>query len=398
MPGFKVLIIHSANELFGADLVLLRVVDTLQPAGWQLTVLLPNDLPYQGELERELQKRNCPVRVMPLGILRRKYLSPWKLPGYSWQLFRAVGAVRRLIKTEGIELVYSATSAVWCGALAALRAGRPHVWHLHEIVQKPRWFSRLLAAALNRWADRVIAVSRPVRDFWTGVQPALANKLVVIHNGLDLPFYDQPRDRPADRAALGIAKDEVLIGCLGRIGSWKGQEFLLDALAQLRSRHPELKFKCLLGGGGIPGQDQARADLEARIRQLGLGPLTVFKPFSPDVRPWLNALDVMAVPSLRPDPFPTVLLEAMAARLPVVATNHGGPTEMVVPGETGFLVEPGDVPGLAAALRTLILDPALRARQGTAGRLRLEREYSLARFQESIRRLFSACLSLAAEV
>lgn len=388
----KLLIIHSANELFGADLVLLRVVDTLQPAGWQLLVLLPNDLPYQGELERELRKRGCPVRVMPLGILRRKYLSPWKLPGYAWQLFQAVGAVRRLIEAEGIQLVYSVTSAVWCGALAARQTRRPHIWHLHEIVLKPRWFSRLLAAALRRWADRVIAVSRPVRDFWTGVRPALDRTLVVVHNGLDLSFYDQPRSRPADREALGIAPEEVLIGCLGRIGSWKGQEFLLEALAALRARHPELRFKCLLGGGGVPGQDQARADLEARIRRLKLESVTVFKPFSPDVRPWLNAMDVMVVPSLRPDPFPTVLLEAMAARLPVIATNHGGPTEMVVPGETGFLVEPGDVPGLAAALRGLLLDPALRERQGAAGRMRLEREYGLARFQESIRRLFASCL------
>lgn len=390
----KLLIIHSANELFGADLVLLRVVDTLQPAGWQLLVLLPNDLPYQGELERELRKRNCPVRVMPLGILRRKYLSPLKFPGYAWQLFRAVGAVKRLIEAEGIQLVYSVTSAVWCGALAARQTRRPHIWHLHEIVQKPRWFSRLLAAALHRWADHVIAVSRPVRDFWVGIRPALDRKLAVIHNGLDLSFYDQPRNRPADREALGIAPEETLIGCLGRIGSWKGQEFLLAALAELRARHPELRFKCFLGGGGIPGQDQARLDLEAHIQKLGLEPVTVFKPFSPDVRPWLNALDVMVVPSLRPDPFPTVLLEAMAARLPVVATNHGGPTEMVVPGETGFLVEPGDVPGLAAALRTLMLDPALRGRQGAAGRMRLEREYGLARFQESIRRLFSSCLEV----
>lgn len=382
----KILVIHSSNELFGSDLVLLRAVDVLLQSGWAPLVLLPDDLPYTGLLSQELQERRCPVRSLELGILRRKYLKPLRLPAYLGQLFLAVLKVRNLIRQERAEVVYSATSAVLCGALAARLAKCRHVWHVHEVLARPRLLVRLLGWMLFKFSEQVIAVSRAVAAHWSQVEPRLAEKIRVIYNGLDLGYYTEPRSRPADRKALHLSNNDVLIGCLGRIGSWKGQEVLLQALARVQPHAPQVK--CLLAGSTVPGEENKIAALKQLIQGPGLGSKVMLRDFQKDIRPWLNAMDIMAVPSVKPDPFPTVTLEAMAFSLPVVAANHGGLPEMVAEGETGYLTPPGDAEALAAAILKLAQDRKLRQRMGAAGRKRLEKLFPLQKFQREIMHVF----------
>jgi glycosyltransferase involved in cell wall biosynthesis len=112
----------------------------------------------------------------------------------------------------------------------------------------------------------------------------------------------------------------------------------------------------------------------------------------PNAREVLAAFDIFILPSTQPDPFPTVILEAMSAGIPVIATAHGGPLEMVVDGETGLLVPPGDPAALAAAIELLLLDAPKRKAMGDAGRRRIENEFALDTSLNRVQQVYSATL------
>ncbi len=387
MPG-KLLVIHSSNEMFGSDQVLLRTVLALKGDGWQPLVLLPNDLAYTGELSRELERRKIPLRTLPLGILRRKYLQPWRAPAYFLTLLRAVLKVRRIVRAEGVTVVYSATGAVLCGALAAALSRKPHVWHLHEIPVRPRALVKILGWIYGAFSRRLIAVSQAVADHWVGMNRGLRDKMTVIHNGVDLRYYSQGRQRGAVRRGLGLRADEVLVGCLGRIGTWKGQEIFLQALARLDKNRGRVRG--LIAGGTLPGEEHKLQELRDQIQDLGLEHRVIIRDFQKDVRPILQALDLVAVPSVKPEPFGMVILEAMAFGLPVIATNTGGSPEVVVDGQTGYLVPPDDAQALAAAIETLRQSPQRRRLFGQAGRKRVTAYFSLPKYQKRVIELFAS--------
>ena len=141
----------------------------------------------------------------------------------------------------------------------------------------------------------------------------------------------------------------------------------------------------------MPGQEAHARDLERLAGELGLGDRVRFAGWRygpadmPDV---FRALSVLALPSKEPEPFGLVLLEAMACGVPVVATDHGGPSEICVAGETGLLVPPGDSGALAEALSSLLRDPARAEALGRAGRERWEREFGLDVFYEATQKVY----------
>jgi glycosyltransferase involved in cell wall biosynthesis len=335
-----------------------------------------------------LRKRDCQVEVPDLAIMRRQYFSPAKILPFAWDLLNAARRVARMGRTENFSVLYSATSAVLVGALGAKIVGRPHVWHLHEIIEKPRWFARGLAWLMARLAAKVVAVSGSVQEFWFGIEPRLRQNMLVIHNGLDLAYYDQPQDRKAARAKLGCEEHEVLIGCLGRIGTWKGQEVLLAALVELRQK--KIPFRALVAGGTIPGQGKKFQEFKELIFSQDLQDRVSLLEFQIDTRPWLAAMDILVCPSVKPDPFPTVVLEGMAFALPVVATKLGGLIEMVADGDTGFLIPPQDSTSLAQRLEVLITQPELRKRMGKQGRQVLVCKFPLTKFEKQIQETINA--------
>jgi glycosyltransferase involved in cell wall biosynthesis len=386
MPG-KLLVIHSSNEMFGSDQVLLRTVLTLKRAGWQPLILLPNDLAYTGDLSRELIRQDIPVRILPLGILRRKYLRPLRVVAYGVSLLWAMWTITRIIRAEKIKVVYSATGAVVSGALAAAWTRRPHVWHIHEIPLRPRWMVKLLGHFYAAFSSRLIAVSRAVLEHWCRIDRRMPEKMTVIHNGVDVKHYSSFGRRAALRRRLGAGPEEVLVGCLGRIGTWKGQEVLLQALARMGAGGRRVKG--IIAGGTLPGEEFKLQTLRDQIRTLGLGRRAVLHEFQKDVRPILEVLDIVVVPSVKPEPFGMVILEAMAFGLPVIATNIGGSPEVVVDGHTGYLVPPNDPQALADTIQTLARSARQRERFGQAGRRRVTAFFSLKRYQDHVVRFFA---------
>jgi glycosyltransferase involved in cell wall biosynthesis len=248
----------------------------------------------------------------------------------------------------------------------------------------PRWVNRLFARQMNTLSDRVLVVSDAVRRHWVSILPALDEKIVVVHNAI--------RPEPFDIATVGTIRrelripDEVaVIIVLGRIHHMKGHDVFLQALATLKASTTQ-PYRALIVGDVFSGYERLRRGLALRIRDLGLARDVVLLGCRHDVPELLIDSDLVVVPSTGPDSFPTVILEAMAAAKPVIATTTGGAVELIDDARSGFLVPPGDPQTLAAQLGLLLADAGLRRRLGRAGRARLDRLFSFDRFARELRR------------
>lgn len=365
---YRALFVHSSNELYGADNILYSLLSARDSARWDVRVILPNDVPYRGLLSAKFSASGIPWEDMKLAVLRRRYFSPFGFPRYSAFFIYSVAALLRRIRHYGFDVIHSNTTAVIPGAIAARLTRRPHVWHCHEMVVSPSFVRRMTARLAVSLSDVVIAVSEAVRQHMLADEPAATN-IRVLRNGIDLEQFFRPEERERMRIEFGFAREDVVVGTLGRISRFKGQTYLLEAASLLKDAQC-LKF--LLVGDPFVGQEDVYQEVVRRIQSWGLRDRVMLSPFRPDAPALYAGMDVSVLSSVLPDPFPTVVLEAMAAGKPVVATNWGGSREMVVDGETGYLVPVDDASVMADRLRLLAESPDLRRQMGEAGRRRAE--------------------------
>jgi glycosyltransferase involved in cell wall biosynthesis len=224
----------------------------------------------------------------------------------------------------------------------------------------------------NRAVDVVIAISEGVREALVrgGVRP---ERIRVVPSGIDPDAMRATGGAgEAHRRAWGIAPDDVLVLTLGALERRKGHAILLAATRRLAATHPRLRY--VFCGAGSE---------EAALRRLAgpLGAAVLLAGQQTDVAGCLAAADIVAMPSLK-EGLGVAALEAMAAERPVVASRAGGLVEVVVDGESGLLVAPGDAAPLAEALAVLAADPALRRRLAEAGRRRVLARYTAARMAD----------------
>ena len=346
----------------------------LDPARYRPLVVLAMD----GELREDLQAAGVEVLVRPLAVLRRAALSPGGLARIGGTLARDAGGVARLARTRGAALVHSNTSVTLGGAAAARVARIPHVWHVREIYAgfERFWqtYRRLLLTA-----DALPCVSEATR-----AQFGADARAVVLHDGLAVAPVRA--ERAAARAALGLPAGPFVCAILGRISSWKGQDVLIRALADLDG------VIALVAGDPWQGEERRLQELRALATSLGVAERVRFAGFRRDVDNVYGAADVVAVPSTQPDPLPNSALEAAAAGCCVVAAAHGGLPEIVEDGVSGCLVAPGDPAALAAALAQLRDDPGQRERLGAAAAADVRERFAPARLLARTQALYDELL------
>lgn len=291
--------------------------------------------------------------------------------------FRLGGLVRlaRLLRHRKTDVLHTHTQLApnILGRIAARLAGAKAVSHIHiESYFRPsrlvRSYHRALDNATARLCHAIVAVSEDTRRalLEQGYPPG---KVVVVHNGVDLDGL--PARAEPQRRILEVA----------RLAPVKGQRELISALPRLPGARLVLAGTDLERGGAY------QAELERHARELGVGDRVSFRGYDPRIPDLLARVDVVALPSLS-EGLPIVLLEAMAHGKPVVATPVGGTPELVVDGETGILVPPGDIGALAEALRTLLDDPQLAARMGEAGRRRVEDRFTAQQMADAVLELY----------
>lgn len=349
----RCIVVHPSDEMYGADRVLLEVLRT-RPSDVDVEVWLPTDIDYpQRQLSRALQDAGIPVRRLGLPIMRRAYLRPVRLPGLAW---RALTTSARLIAARP-SLVYLNTAAAALSAPAARLAGARVVLHLHEHIDDR---SRAVIPFL-RFAHRIIAVSSAVADV---LPAALRGRTRVVNNGFD----------SAPPTPLPSFDDGIRVVVASRWNAWKGHRVLLAAWNA--TARTDLRLEIL---GDRPPSGEA-VDVPSLVAESARADsITVIGPTS-DVRSHLDAAHVVVVPSIQPDPLPTIAIEALGAGRALLASDGGGLREIA--GESPLLVAPGDVRAWTAALDALD-EHAVRHAADTA-RARFEQLFSRDTFDRRI--------------
>jgi len=290
---------------------------------------------------------------------------------------RVYGEAKRLL--EGFELVhFNKTHPRNClPAIAAARSvGVRSIVTTEHLALPPEShvpFGRQIITGLvrytNRRVDRTIAVSELSRGMLIEHYAIQPDRIVAIRNGLDIASLDGVRDADGARRSLGLAEDAVAAVLVGRMAERKGHSFALRALPAIRERIPTFKL-VFVGEGEI--EEKLRAESQA----LGVDEHVVWAGFRRDVPDILATVDLLMLPS-EDECLPFVILEAMGARLPVVAADVGGISEQIDEGVTGHLIQPRDAEGLAEAVVSILERPDRGASLGVAGREKLEREFSV---------------------
>jgi len=313
---------------------------------------------------------------------------------FTAKLHSVTSVVRyfRLLRRERIALLHLNnsvdTGSEWM--LAAWLARVPCVTHQRGLVRRSRglhWYVRRLAA--------VVCISAAVRRDLEAAGFGYA-RLVTIFNGLDPAALKVTRSAAQVRAELGIDPASRVIGMVGNIQRWKGQDVVLRALAALRADYPNLC--CILIGAVSPNNVEDIAfhrELEASIAQLNLTGRVFLTGYRPDVPNYVNTLEILLHASVQPEPFGRVLLEGMAQRKPVIACRAGGAEEIIEDEASGLLYPPGDAGELAARIRRLLNDDAFASHIGEAGHRRLIDVFGIRRNVADTEALYRSILGIA---
>lgn len=367
--------------MYGSDRVLLQIIQGLDRSILEPVVILPLDIQYNGELSSALSNVGVETHHIKMGVLRRRYLHPLRIVKYIWFSLLGIYHIYMIARRHNAKLIHSNTSAIVGGAVAARLLQIPHLWHIHEILDQPAWLSRMIYSLVLGASTVVVAISGAVerqirhRAFNSAKYP----NIIVVWNGVDCDRFTPLTDGVKIRAALSVGDDEILFGLVGRISHWKGQELFLDALAIAIKHNPKLKAAII--GSAVAGEEWREAQLRQQVRENKLDSVVRFMPFSDNAPKIMCALDCLVLPSLLPEPFGLVLLEAMASGRPVIAAAHGGPLEIVIANSTGLLFSPGNTQALAAALERIAQDYNGRITMGKNARQRAVDTFSLTQFQ-----------------
>lgn len=296
-------------------------------------------------------------------------------------------ALRRIIIDKRIDLVHTNIRVGHDreGIVAARMAGVPCVCHIRHF-ERLNWFDRKLAETVGAFIYISESVQRSHLE--AGVP---CGEGCVVYNGLNISDFVGPLDVSLGRRSFHLTDHDLAVGIVGRLERWKGHEILLRAMTQVVDAVPNAKG--VVVGDSVPHEPHYGDELLALRGELGLGDRILFSGFRPDIPTVMSALDVVVLASVAPEPFGRVLIEAMAAGKPVVATDAGAVREIVDDGVQGLLVPPEDVSALASAIIHILTRPDLAAAMGHAGRARARDRFNEQQYVDGVQAVYRELLS-----
>jgi glycosyltransferase involved in cell wall biosynthesis len=378
-PPFRILLLISNLEIGGAQEIVRTLAEHFNRAGHPTVVGALSDGPLRPEIER----LGIPVEILP----ERRY-SVLLFPLFLADMWRIRQAILRVVDQYQINIIQTQLLRSLDFLALSLRLSRPLLvfWTFHnarfvlreEHLPRFRWLLGIkrnahawLYRLCARWVNGLIAVSEDVKKAIHEYAGRLHGKVTVILNSVDVARYQQPVDRHQVRQRLGIADHSTVIAVVAMFKEQKGHRYLIEATPTLRERFPDLQILFI-------GDGELRQSLQRQVEERGLRECIHFLGLRSDVSDLLAASDCFVLPSLW-EGLPMALVEAMARGLPVVATHVSGTKEVMIDGQTGLLVPPGDVDRLIEAVTRLLSD-AKRAREmGAAGRQRVASLFSIER-------------------
>ena len=319
----NILLLHSSNDLYGASKIFLQLIDLFLSKDFNIHVVLPE----KGKLDDFLNQKDIKVSYNELGVLRKKYLNPFGLVNRFVSNIKAIKFLSNYIKIHSIDLVYTNTSTILCGGIAAKKNSIYSLFHVHEI-PKGNWLYEFFSGKIiNRISHKVLAVSNCVKNHWKKNIDEL--KIERVYNGILFNKIDSIIKLEKD-------KNDFVITSVARLIPYKGHKYLIDIADELIKKSK--KFKFLIVGDSLPSYAYYEKSVKQKVKELGLENNIKFLGFRNDISSILKQSDLFIHPAISPDPLPTVLFESLNNDLPTVATNLGGAIEILDNGNNGLLI------------------------------------------------------------
>jgi len=352
----RLAIVHTESSLGwgGQELRILSEAQGLARRGHELTLLCPPEARIYAEAP------TWGLRTIALPVAKKRPAG--------------VFALRRWLAHNRCDVLstHSSTDS-WLSAFATVGERLPLVRTRHISAPVPR---NVLTRWLYRRASRIVTAGEALKHDLVERTGVAAERIESVPTGADPERY-RPGDRRAVRAQLGVPAEATLIGIVATLRSWKGHRYLIEAL-------PAGAMLLIVGDG------PQRVALESQVSTSRMQDRVRFAGNQHDVVPWLQALDIFALPSYANEGVPQALLQAMLVGLPCVTTNIGSIGELAFADGTALVVQPQDVRSLASALEKLMRDPALRARLGEAARRHCAERFSYERMLDRMEAIYRA--------
>ena len=380
-------IAHIITRLIigGAQENTILTCEGLMRAGDDVLLLTGPPLGPEGSLLERARAGGVPLQIIP--ELQRA-IHPWR----DLQSYRRIQDCLRAFRPDVVH-THSGKAGL-LGRMAASKLRVPAIVHTVHGAPFHPYQSRAARAVFRqceRFAaarcDKIVSVADAMTDLLVGAGVAPREKFVTIYSGMDVgPFLDSDRHRDQKRRELGYIHEHVVIGKVARLFHLKGHEYVVAAARQVVDEHPQARF-LIVGDGLLASQVREqvrRAGLEKNFQFTGLVP--------PDEIPKLiAAMDIVVHASLR-EGLARVLPQALIAGRPVVSYDVDGAREVVIPGQTGFLLPPRTIEPLAQSISALVADPQLRVQMGAEGRQRFTAQFDHRHMTEKLRALYESIL------
>jgi glycosyltransferase involved in cell wall biosynthesis len=366
----RVAYLDHTSQWSGAEIALFhlltRVNKPIQPIVF---------LAEEGPLASKLQEAGIEVRIVPLDekVRKRNRNSVnLQLISSAFSMIKYGSVLARMLKEEQVTCIHtnSLKSAIY-GAIAAKLSALPLVWHIHDIVAPP-YLKSIVAKGIRTLAhylpDGIIANSNTTLSSLNLSQSSRRQKNTVIY-----PSFAAPTVSPSKEVKVFKSKKHFTVLLVGRLTEWKGQHVLLAAAEKFL---PQSHVRFWIAGDALFGEQAYKARLIQLIEEKKLTNVTLFGHVN-DVGTMMQQADVLVHTSISPEPFGQVIVEGMAAGLPVIASNEGGPREIVLHNETGLLIPPNQPEALEQAIEWMMNNPGTSQLMSEQGKKRVQQYFMI---------------------
>ncbi len=318
----KILITHSSNDLYGASKVLINTIDVFINNGFDIYLMLPNNGPLN---DNQIVKKTN-LKIINFGVFRKKYFTIFGLINRLYFIIKSSFYIKKFLKRNQIDLVYTNTSTLISPSIAAKFAGIPSTFHIHEIPNSNPIYARFITAFVNNFSREAICVSKSVYNFWTknGLKKS---KVKIIYNGFNIKKSNSKIHN----------NDKIVFTSVSRIIPYKGHSLMIKIFEMLCKKNKNIYLQIV--GDTLPEYQKYLNELKLDVNKRELNNNIKFLGFREDVIPILDKSNFFIHVPLSPDPLPTVIFEAIKCETPVITNSLGGAYEILDEGKNGLIIK-----------------------------------------------------------
>ena len=376
----RVLVLHSSNDMYGASRIVLQVIDILIKAKYEVHVILP----YKGVLNKIITDKGASCSIYNLGVFRKKYLNLKDLYNRFLKIKKAKNHISNYIDKHHIDLLYTSTSVIISGGLAAKKSGIPSISHIHEIPTANKSYEIFIGLFVRYFSKKVIVVSNSVAKHW---QPYLKkNQLLKVYNGIIFSLTKSP-----DTTKKKIDQ-HIIVTSIGRLVPGKGHKYFIEAAKELLILNNQYQF--LIVGDTFPGYESYEEELKTLVIENDLHEKIHFLGYRTDIEAILAKSDLLFHSSITPDSLPTVLFEAIKMKVPLAATELAGAVEILDNGNCGLLLPLNNAKKTAELINDYIKDEKLMMSNIEKAIEYTDQHFSPTQFEKNILDIFKTSMTL----